>query len=113
MDCLDNFKAFLKRDFERFRKHGDPIFVSLAATNQKLVACEVNILNPQAQAFHQPQPRAVHQRGCQPSVTCKIGQHRLDFLAGHDHRQSPRLSGTDNITQVADLSADNMPVEEQ
>ena len=53
MDRPAFLETLLKRRLERFRKHGDPVFRSLAVANEYLVPRKVNVLNPQAQAFHQ------------------------------------------------------------
>ena len=60
MDRLDLLEVVLKRDLELLGEHGDPLLRSLTASEVDFVAGEINILNAQAQTFHQPQGCAIH-----------------------------------------------------
>lgn len=44
-------------------QHGYSIFRPFAAADEDFVAGEIDVLDPQAHALHQPQPCAVHERG--------------------------------------------------
>jgi hypothetical protein len=68
------------------RQYGPAILPALALAHHDLAAIEVDILDPQAQAFHQPQAAAVQQPGhqCFPSV--HRTQQRRRLCPGQHHR---------------------------
>jgi hypothetical protein len=72
MDGLDLFEVVLKRSRERQEKHGDPVCSAPAVTKKNLVAGKIDILNPQAQAFHQAKLRSVHQGGHKPFFASRV-----------------------------------------
>ena len=52
-------QVVLERLAQHVRQHGDPIFLTFAVPDGDFMPAEVQILDPQLQAFEQPQPRTV------------------------------------------------------
>ena len=113
VDRSDALEAFLQRGLERLGQHGDAVFGALAVADEDFVTGEVEILHAQPQAFHEPQPGAVHQRGHEPLVAGEVRQHGLDLLPRHHNGEPPGLAGADDLAQVPDFSVENMTIEEQ
>jgi len=72
MNRLDPLEMFLERGLERFGKQGDAVLGPFAVPDQDFVLGEVDVLHPQAQAFHQAQPCTVEKRGHQPFVPGEV-----------------------------------------
>ena len=61
-----------------------PVPAALACAHGNHPPLQVDITHPQAQTFHEPQPRAVEQGGGQPRGAVELGQQGGDFLAVED-----------------------------
>lgn len=112
-DVPDPEEMFLQMLAKRFRQHGDAGLGPLAVPNRDLITGKIQILNPQTQTLHQPQPNAVHQAGHEPFVAIQVSQHGFDLAARHDHRKTAGLAGSDDFSEVSDLTSQNVPVQKQ
>lgn len=59
MDEFDVFEMVVKSWNERFGKDGGTVILALAVANDDLVIAKVNILDAQAQAFHEAQSASI------------------------------------------------------
>jgi hypothetical protein len=51
-----------------------------------LASFEIDVLDPEAEAFHEAQAGAVHQAGHEPFLVAKMGEYRFHFLARQYNR---------------------------
>jgi hypothetical protein len=58
MNHPDLPQMLLERFLQRFWQHRNAIFCAFAVSDCDFVAAEIDILDPQPQAFHQPQASA-------------------------------------------------------
>ena len=58
-----------------------------------MVLAEIDVLDPEAEAFHQSQPGAVQQAGHEMLVAVELGQDGADLGAGEDDREPFRPLG--------------------
>ena len=89
---LDLLEVVLEQGLGRFGQHRDPVLGAFAAANQNLVPSKVDILHSQAQPFHQPKTRAVHDRGTRTSAAHCLPIYRL--RQGSPSRRSNPHEGT-------------------
>jgi hypothetical protein len=113
MLSLDEINVLGEGFFHRCGKHGVSILVTLAGSNEDLVAAEINVLDPQHQAFHDSETCSVEQHGREPIQAVKAGKNRLDFLSRQNGRKPLRPVGPDNAVDVTNVFTENVPVEEQ
>jgi hypothetical protein len=66
VDPADAIQMDRERLLDCTWKHGDAVLVALALPNQDLVAMELDILDAQGQALHQPQARPIEDHGHDP-----------------------------------------------
>ncbi len=89
MERFDALEMLEQRRLQPRRQHGHAILAALALPNGDLMAREVKILNPEAQALHQPKTGAIQQRGDQAQCTLHLVEHPLHFVPAQDHGQLP------------------------
>jgi hypothetical protein len=76
--------VLLQRNDQVLGKHRHPVLATLAIANDDLAALELDVLDPQAQAFHEPHARAVEEGGDKPLHACHLLEERSHF-AGRQH----------------------------
>ncbi len=113
VDRLDGSEMLSQRRLERHGEHGDPVLGALTVADEYFVAREIDALHTQAQAFHQAQSRAIHQRGHEPFVAGQVRQHGLYFFPGHHDGQAFGLAGADDSAQIANFAPEHMALEKQ
>ncbi len=82
VEPLHPFEMVRQRPFGCLGQHGDPILEPFPVSDSDLILCEIEVVNPQAQAFHQSQPRPVHQAGHEPLVPVEVAEESLHLLPG-------------------------------
>ena len=99
--------------FDRFRQHDDPVFFPLAVEYGYAVRLEVDVLDPQAKALHEPEPTAIEQ-------LCHGLMHpreRVDHLHGFLMAQNDGYTGlllcTDSIEALHEVDLQHVAVEKQ
>lgn len=75
IDEADSGEMFLKRGFEGLGKHRHPVFGSLAVADEDLVAREVDVLDAEGEAFHEPESGSVHESGGEALVVLEKGDN--------------------------------------
>ena len=68
------------------REHRDTALVTLAFPNEDFASREVDILDPQSQALHQPEPGTIEQHCHDPRNAVKGGQQRAHLGPCEDDR---------------------------
>ena len=103
----------LQRFGQTARQHRVPILAALAITYHDLVAGEVHVLHPQAQALHQAHPGAVQQTGDQPRPPLHACQQALYLARGEDRRQAPPASRAGDVFHPRQVDGQHLAVQEQ
>ena len=67
------------------RKHGDPVLLPFAVANEDAPWFEVDVLDAQASAFQQTQPRAVKKAGHESRRAAHAREHGSDLFAREDY----------------------------
>ena len=71
------------------------------------------VLHPLTGTLHQSQPRAVHQAGYAPLVAGQVPEDGFHFRSGEDDGKPLRSPRPDHVSQVPDLSAEDVTVQEE
>jgi len=95
------------------RQHRHAVLGALAVAHDNLVSREVDILDPQPDAFHDPQARAVEQTTKQAVRAAESAEHPRHFGARQHHRQAPRRLRQGNTGKPGQLGSEHLPVHEQ
>jgi hypothetical protein len=103
VELLDGVEMALQRLVDAVGQHGHPIVGALALADGDLVHGKIDVLDPQPQALHQPQARAIEQTGHEPRRCGEVLQDPFDFLTGQDHGQFLRLFRPDDVIEPGDL----------
>ena len=77
---------------------------------------EVEVQHAEAQALAEPQAGAVEERGDQPALrvgALELVERGADFFPAEDDREAPRLAGSHQLVELADLAVQHVAVEEQ
>jgi len=80
-------KVLGERFFDCCGKHRVPVLVPLTSPNYDLVTVEINVLDPQPQAFHQSKSRSIEQHDHDPIRAAEAAKNRPAFLPCQYHRQ--------------------------
>jgi len=102
-----------QRRLERGGKHGCPILAPLPIPDGDLVLAEVDVFDPQAQAFHQAHPGPVEkgqEEMIDPGQPRKGASH---FVPRQHDRQMPSPFGPDQPFELAHLAPQDGPVEKE
>ncbi len=74
---------------------------------------EVEILDPQGEAFHEPQAGAIHDEGGEFPDAVQMGEDRTHLVTGHDHgRAAVATRGGDRLIDGEILDAKDLAGEE-
>ena len=103
----------LQRRHQRRRQHGPAILAALALPHRDLVAGEIHVLHPQADAFHQPHPGAVQQPRQHRHAPLHVGQQCPHFGLRKDRGNAPRPLGAHHVVHPGQLHAQHVAIEEQ
>jgi hypothetical protein len=92
---------------------GRAVLVTLAAPDDDLVGCEVDVLDPEAAAFEDAKTSAVQQAHHDTRRPAEALDHGADLLAGEDNGQARRALGSHDLVEPGQLDVQNVPIEEQ
>ncbi len=87
-DCPARLDMAAQRGGQPIGERDHAILPALAAAHADAAMREIDVLDPQPQALHQPETRAVLERGDQPVLTAQPRQRRA-HLAGREHDRQP------------------------
>jgi hypothetical protein len=73
---------------------------------------KIQVFDPQAQAFHQPQTNAIEESGYQVVCTRHLDNETLDLVSGQDGGQTFRFLSAQGVNG-AQLLAEHLVVEEE
>ena len=82
--ALHPLQEHLQRGDEAVGRHGHPVFHALTVTHDDRPLSEVEVLDAQPQALHQPQAGAGEELGHQFVDAVQVAQKAQDLVAGED-----------------------------
>jgi hypothetical protein len=85
---------------------------SLAIADGDGAVVKIQVLDPQAQTFHQPQAGAVEQPGHEQAHAGEVGKNAVDLVSGQDGGQAFRFLGAQGING-AQVLVQHLAVEEE
>jgi len=97
---------------EILRKHGDSALPALAVVNDDLSVLEVEVLDPDAQAFVQPKSGAIEKERHEAGRPMEVLEHPSDFVASEHHRYPTRPLGADAV-ELSEILVENVAIEEE
>ena len=93
---LDFAEVALEPFDEASRQHGaTAVLASLAVADADLEAVEVDVLDPEGGALHEPEARAVQDEGHQPGYSVDVLEQGSHLLGGEHDRDALGALGTD------------------
>jgi hypothetical protein len=86
--------------------------INRAAETHRPALSEVDILDPEAKAFEQPEFRPIEARH-EPAEPVELGQDGPNLIAGEDNGQSLRPLCGRKVTQLFQRTPQHLPVKEE
>ncbi len=93
-------QVLLQSRYQALWQQGQPVFAALAVSNRELPPLEVQILHPQPQGLHQPQPTAIQKPYHEGSVALESFPHSSHLCLAEHHRQTLACPGPDHPIQL-------------
>ena len=75
----------LEQGPDAFGKHGHAVLGALGVAHRDLTHVEIDVLDPEPEAFHQPEAGTVEQGRHDPVASGRAGPSPLHFVAGQNH----------------------------
>lgn len=113
MSRLGDGQLPLQRQDQVLWQYGHPVLAAFAATNEKLSALEVDVLDAQPKALQEAQTRAVEQGCDQPGRTAQRVKEGAYLTRRQHDRQALLLLGADHAVQPREIDAEHLLVEEE
>lgn len=113
MEGLDAIHLPAQGLFERAGQEGDAILPALAVADEDVALAEVDVLDPEPEAFHQPQPGSIEEAGHQPGRAVELIEDGVDLVAGQDGGQALGPTGGDDAGPLLERLTENLAIEEK
>lgn len=97
----------------RLGQHGASILIAFALADGDLIQREIEILDPQAQAFEHPQPGPVENQTDQAVGAVEVAENVPGFVAGEHDGQALRPVGPDDARNLPRFDFEHGQVEKQ
>jgi len=101
VDFTDLGEMFFKTVFQGGGEHGDAVFGSFTVVNDDFIAGQVDVLDPQAEAFLKSHSGAVQEFCYQQWGSVQFVLNRAYLFLGEDHREPDGFLGADHVAQIA------------
>jgi hypothetical protein len=98
---------------QRGGQHHHPVLVALGLAHHDHLPLEVDVLDAQPQALHQPHARAVQQARHQGHRAFELAQHLRHFAGTQDSGDAPRRRRPLQLLHPRQLNPEHLAVEEQ
>jgi len=109
----DLLKMFLEGFDQRLGQDGNVVLLAFAVADGDSAVSQVQVLDAQAEAFHQAQTTAVKELGDEEVSAGEVGGEGLDLLAGEDGGRAFRFLSAEGGDGFGDWAAQDFAVEEQ
>jgi len=93
-------------------QEGDAILGALAVAHRDLAAVEVDVLDAQPAAFHEPQAGSIHERPHEPTAAGEPAEDCIHFGPGQDDGKMDGAPGANDILQPLESAAEDLLVKE-
>ena len=97
MQRLNSSQTVLEQRGQGGGKGGEPVLVALAGTYGQLLHLKIDVLDPEPDRFHDPQPAAVEELGDHLGGSVHERDNGGDFFACHDNGHVDLLVGANGI----------------
>ncbi len=111
--AVDPFEVVLEGGVEAGGEDREAFVVSLGFSDEDLVVVEIQILDPQAQAFHQPQAAAVEELGHELVFAGEVAEDQAGFVAAEDGGDAARGASAGGADRSLEGQAEDGAVEEE
>jgi len=95
------------------RQDGHAVLGALGVADDDLVHPEVEVLDSQAAAFEQSQPRAIQEGGREAARAVQYGDDRADLITGQDDGEAFRAPDPDDVVEPGQVLVQDVAVEEE
>jgi len=106
-------QMFAETLFDGQRQDSGAVLVSLAAADEDRVGIEIDVLYPQRDEFHQPQPGTVKQFRHQPGLAGHLGEQFFHFRDRQDGGQPLPPFRSDGAAEVFDVLAQDIALQKE
>lgn len=113
VDHLDPLEVFLEGEDEAIGKDGDAVLHSLAIVDGDKVLVEVEVLNTEADAFHEAESGAVEQFSDQLAGAGEAGDDAEGLVSGEDGGEALGAFSADGVEGKIALHSEHLTVEEE
>jgi hypothetical protein len=113
MELHHPLKLRLQFRQNRLRDGNGPVLLPLAVVESEDAGVEIEIMQPQLQAFEQAETAAIQQLDHQVIGRREMLQNGLNFLPGEHNRDVSRAPRPGNVPVVAEIFLQNMLEQEQ
>src|SRR5437867_2674388 len=94
-------------------EHGDPVRPSLPVAHHDLAAREVDVLDAQSAAFHEPQAGPIEKRGHDAGDALEAREDRVDFRPREDDREPRRAPGPYDALEPGEPRTQHLVVQKE
>jgi hypothetical protein len=112
VELEDYAKVQVKRLDDSFGQDRDPVFSAFAVANDYLRVLEVDVFQPKAQGFHEPQSAAIEQLADQVERILELVEQLLNVAARQNDRQSDGLLGANDVLHPRQFDFEHISIEE-
>ena len=105
-------QVFVKRRDQAVGQDGHAVLSTVAVADGDGAVGEIQVFDPQAQAFHQPQARAIQQSGHQLVRTRQLAEEALHLVASQDGGQASGFLGAQGINR-SQVLVEHLAVEKE
>jgi len=113
VQTLDALEMLPERRNDGIGQHGYAIFIAFGVTDDHGAALEVNILDAQAEALQEAQPRAIEEPGHQLVSSRQVGDDLFHLVSGEDGGQVLGFLGPHDADGIDELLAQNVTIQEE
>jgi hypothetical protein len=99
--------------FQGAGQQGDAVLRALAVADDEMALAEVDVLDPEAEAFQQSEAGAVEQAGHQSIRAVELVEDGADLVAGQDRREPLGPPGRGDPAEVLERPAQDLAIEEE
>ena len=113
IESAAHFQVCGERPYQDLRQHRHPVLGALAVADHRLAPAEIQVLDPEAHAFHQAHAGTIEQAPHQGMRSLHAFKHGGHFGGRKHGRQALRLFRPRHIVQPRQIDAEHLPVKKQ
>jgi hypothetical protein len=113
MRRLDQRQMLSQPGADGIGEEGYPVAATLAAPDDELSPIKIGILDPQLEAFEEPEPAAIEELGHQEAGAAQPVEDGPDLGPAEDDGEPLRPLGAHDATEPAEVAAEHVAIEEE